>query len=134
MAAISAALVKELRDKTGAGMMDCKKALSETGGNMETFQTFVSNAARAALECGGDRDAILAASFPGAGHSFEQQLTDNIATIGENMTLRRAAALSVEPGIVAAYVHSALAPGLGKIGVLVASVLIQAMSKRGIEP
>jgi len=172
MAAISAALVKELRDKTGAGMMDCKKALSETDANMEeavdwlrtkglaaaakkagrvaaeglvgvvaeanrgavvevnaetdfvarneTFQAFVTNAAQAALETGGDAASILAASYPGTGNSFEQQLTDNIATIGENMSLRRAAALSVDKGVVAAYVHSALAPGLGKIGVLVA--------------
>ncbi len=172
MAAISAAMVKELRDKTGAGMMDCKKALSETGANMEeavdwlrtkglaaaakkagrvaaeglvgvvadatrgamvevnaetdfvarneTFQEYVSSAAQAALETGGDTGAILAAAYPGGGNSFEQQLTDNIATIGENMSLRRATALSVDKGVVAAYVHSALAPGLGKIGVLVA--------------
>jgi len=172
MSAISAAMVKELRDKTGAGMMDCKKALSETGGNMEeavdwlrtkglaaaakkagrvaaeglvgvvadatrgamvevnaetdfvarneTFQEYVSSAAKAALETGGDTGAILAATYPGGTNSFEQQLTDNIATIGENMSLRRATALSVDKGVVAAYVHSALAPGLGKIGVLVA--------------
>ena len=165
-------MVKELRDKTGAGMMDCKKALSETDGNMEeaidwlrtkglaaaakkagrvaaeglvgvtaeanrgamvevnaetdfvarneTFQTFVTSAAQAALEHNGDTGAILGATYPGGGNSFEQQLTDNIATIGENMSLRRATALSVEKGVVAAYVHSALVPGLGKIGVLVA--------------
>jgi len=172
MTAISAAMVKELRDKTGAGMMDCKKALSETDGKMEeavdwlrtkglaaaakkagrvaaeglvgvtaeasrgamvevnaetdfvarneTFQAFVTSAAQAALEHNGDAGAILGATYPGGGNSFEQRLTDNIATIGENMSLRRATALSVEKGIVAAYVHSALAPGLGKIGVLVA--------------
>jgi len=172
MAAISAAMVKELRDKTGAGMMDCKKALSEMDGNLdeavdwlrkkglasaakkagrvaaeglvgaladgtrgalvevnaetdfvarnETFQEFVSASTRVALSSDGSVDAILKAPYGDSGHSVEEQLTQNIATIGENMTVRRAAVLAVQNGVVAPYVHSALLPGLGKIGVLVA--------------
>lgn len=169
--AITAALVKELRDKTGAGMMDCKKALSETDGELEqavdwlrtkglaaaakkagrtaseglvglhvsgntgamvevnaetdfvarneTFQEFVLNVARVALEAGGDLDAIKAAAYPGEDRSVEEQLTHLIATIGENMHLRRATVVSVDEGALAAYVHNQMAPGLGKIGVLV---------------
>src|SRR2546425_1019565 len=83
MANISAQMVKELRDKTGAGMMDCKAALGETNGNMD-------------------------------------QAVDWLRKIGENMTLRRAASLEVEQGVIANYVHNAVAEGLGKIGVLVA--------------
>lgn len=172
MAQVTAALVKELREKTGAGMMDCKKALSETGGSMEeavdwlrknglaaaakksgrvaseglvavygngaegavaevnaetdfvsrneTFQSFAEQVAAIACKAKGDLDAIKAAAFPGSGRSVADELTHNIATIGENMNLRRAAYLSASPGIVASYVHNALKPGLGKIGVLVA--------------
>lgn len=172
MAQITAALVKELREKTGAGMMDCKKALTETDGalddavdwlrkqglaaaakkagrvasegliavaaannegavveiNAETdfvareqrFQGFCEQVAQIALGKKGDLEAILAAAYPGAGHSVADELTQLIATIGENMGLRRAAYLSVGTGVVASYVHSALKPGLGKIGVLVA--------------
>lgn len=172
MADITAALVKELREKTGAGMMDCKKALTETGGDMEvavdwlrkkglsaaakksgrvaaegligvastgqraamvevnaetdfvarneTFQAFVETAAKVALDVGEDIEAIKAAPYPGGTGSVADQLTQLVATIGENMTLRRARVLSVTNGVVATYVHSALRPGLGKIGVLVA--------------
>jgi elongation factor Ts len=172
MAEITATLVKELREKTGAGMMDCKKALGETLGDLEkavdwlrtkglsaaakkagrvaaeglvgvvasgnrgavvevnaetdfvgrneTFQKFVAATARIALESGGDMSKIVAAPFPATGRDVQGELTNLIATIGENMSLRRAAALSVSDGIVAAYMHNAVAPDLGKIGVLVA--------------
>lgn len=171
MAQITAALVKELRDKTGAGMMDCKKALSETDGGMdeavdwlrknglaaaakksgrvaseglvgvfasgeegavvevnaetdfvsrnEDFQKFVEQVAAIASTAKGDLDVIGESDVPDSGRSVADELTHNIATIGENMNLRRAAYLAVSPGIVASYVHGALKPGLGKIGVLV---------------
>jgi elongation factor Ts len=172
MAEITAALVKDLREKSGAGMMDCKKALNETGGDIdaaidwlrkkglsaaakksgrvaaegligvasgpqvaamveinaetdfvarnETFQDFVANVAKIALEVGEDVEALKAAPFPGSSHTVADQLTQLVATIGENMTIRRARVLRVSSGTVATYVHSALKPGLGKIGVLVA--------------
>jgi elongation factor Ts len=172
MAEITAALVKELREKSGAGMMDCKKALGETAGDVEAaidwlrkkglaaaakkagrvaaeglvgvaaagtkgvavevnaetdfvgrndqFQGFVSTVAKVALEKGGDIEIVRAAEFPGAGKNVGEQLTALIATVGENMNLRRAVRLEVSQGVVANYVHSAIAPGLGKIGVLVA--------------
>ncbi|SIO20032.1 translation elongation factor Ts (EF-Ts) [Rhodovulum sp. ES.010] len=165
--AITAALVKELRDKTGAGMMDAKKALTETGGDMEAavdwlrtkglakaakksgrtaaeglvavevaggkgvavevnsetdfvaknaeFQEMVAGIAKAALEAD-DIDALKAADL--GGKSVEDTLTDKIATIGENMTLRRMA--KVEGETVVSYMHNAAVPGMGKIGVLVA--------------
>jgi len=171
MAQITAALVKELRDKTGAGMMDCKKALAETDGGMdeavdwlrknglaaaakksgrvaseglvgvfasgtegavvevnaetdfvsrnETFQHFVEQVAAIAVTAKGDVDVINGSDFPGSDRNVADELTHNIATIGENMTLRRADYLSVSAGAVASYVHNALKPGLGKIGVLV---------------
>jgi elongation factor Ts len=171
MAQITAALVKELREKTGAGMMDCKKALGETDGSMddavdwlrknglaaaakksgrvasegligvfagsaegavvevnaetdfvsrnENFQNFVEQVAAIACTAKGDVDVIAGTDFPGSGRSVAEELTHNIATIGENMNLRRAAYLSVSSGVVASYVHGALKPGLGKIGVLV---------------
>ncbi|HYZ21495.1 MAG TPA: translation elongation factor Ts [Rhodopila sp.] len=172
MAAITAALVKDLREKTGAGMMDCKKALTETEGDLEaavdwlrtkglaaaakksgrvaaeglvavaseprkaavvevnaetdfvarneTFQAFVENVAKIALQVGDDLDAIKAAPYPGSGRSVADELTQLIATIGENINLRRAKVLTVKQGVVATYMHNALRPGLGKIGVLVA--------------
>ena len=172
MSEITAALVKDLRDKTGAGMMDCKKALIEVAGDVEaaidwlrkkglaaaakksgriaseglvgvasapgraavvevnaetdfvarneTFQGFVETVAKLALEIGDNLAALKAAPFPGSGRTVEEELTHMVATIGENMSLRRAQVLSVEKGVVAAYVHSALKPGLGKIGVIVA--------------
>jgi elongation factor Ts len=172
MATISAALVKELREKTGAGMMDCKTALTETGGDMEaavdwlrakglakaakkagrvaaeglvgvsegdgraavvevnsetdfvarneTFQDMVSTIADVARDTGGDTAALAAAPYPGAGKSVEEHVTEMVATIGENLSLRRSAVLTVGEGTVASYIHGAVKPGLGRIGVLVA--------------
>jgi elongation factor Ts len=172
MAEITASLVKELREKTGAGMMDCKKALGETAGDVEKavdwlrtkglsaaskkagriaaeglvgvassgtrgavvevnaetdfvgrndqFQKFVAAATKLALENGGDLAKVAAAPFPGTDRDVQGELTNLIATIGENMGLRRAASLSVSDGVVIAYTHNAVAPDLGKIGVLVA--------------
>jgi elongation factor Ts len=172
MAAITAALVKDLREKTGAGMMDCKKALVENDGDIEvaidwlrkkglaaaakksgriaaeglvgvasaplkaaivevnaetdfvarneTFQEFVATVAQVALAVGDNLDAINAAPFAGTDRTVAEQLTHLIATIGENMHIRRAAVLTVSQGVVATYVHQALKPGLGKIGVLAA--------------
>ncbi len=172
MAEITAAMVKDLRETSGAGMMDCKKALNETGGDMaaavdwlrakglataskkssrtaaeglvgvatsgtkgaavevnsetdfvaknDQFQDFVRSVTQIALETGKDDvDALKAAAYPGEG-SVEEKLTNNIATIGENQTLRRAKVLSVSQGAVVSYVHNAVTAGLGKIGVLVA--------------
>lgn len=171
MAEITAALVKELREITGAGMMDCKKALTENGGNLETsvdwlrkkglaaaakkagrvaaeglvgiaaegtkgalievnsetdfvarndqFQAFVAAVAKLALTAG-DIEAIKAAKFPGESLTVAEKLTQLVSTIGENMNLRRMAALSVSKGVVATYMHNAAAPNMGKIGVLVA--------------
>jgi elongation factor Ts len=171
MAEITAASVKELRERTGAGMMDCKKALAENNGDMEAsvdwlrakglaaaakkagrtaaeglvgvaveatrgavvevnsetdfvakneqFQDFVRNVATLALQANGDIEALKSAAYPGGG-TVEEKLTDNIATIGENQSLRRTALLEVSQGAVVSYVHNAVAPGMGKIGVLVA--------------
>jgi elongation factor Ts len=171
MAEITAATVKELRERTGAGMMDCKKALGETQGDMEAaidwlrtkglaaaakkagrtaaeglvgvavavtkgavvevnsetdfvakneqFQEFVRTVAQLALKTGSDTEALKAAAWP-AGGTVEEKLNGNIATIGENQSLRRAAVLDVNEGAVVSYVHNQVAPGLGKIGVLVA--------------
>jgi elongation factor Ts len=171
MAEITAAAVKELREKSGAGMMDCKKALSETAGDMDAavdwlrakglaaaakkssrtaaeglvgvavagtkgvavevnsqtdfvakndiFQGFVRDVTAIALEKGADIDTLKAAQMP-AGGTVEEVLTANISTIGENQVLRRAKKVEVSNGAVIPYVHNAAAPGLGKIGVLVA--------------
>jgi elongation factor Ts len=171
MTTISATMVKELREMTGAGMMDCKKALSETEGDIESavdllrkkglakaakkagrtaaegligaatgdgvgalvevnsetdfvarnpeFQTFVKTATKIALTTGGDIDALSAAKMSD-GTTVADTLSNLIAKIGENMTLRRTAVLAVSPGAVASYVHNAAAPNLGRIGVLVA--------------
>ena len=86
----------------------------------ETFQKFVVAVAKIALEKGGDLDAIQAAAFPGTGRTVADELTHMIATIGENMSFRRAGALTVSQGVVASYIHNATGPGLGRIGVLVA--------------
>ncbi|MBN9580774.1 MAG: elongation factor Ts [Afipia sp.] len=170
MATITAALVKDLRDKTGAGMMDCKQALNETNGDMdaavdwlrkkglskaakksgrvaaegliaaltegnkgvvvevnsetdfvarnEQFQGLVKMIAQVAMKAGADVEKIKAA--PVGEVTVEQAISDAIATIGENMTLRRAAGLSVGEGVVSSYVHNAVLDGLGKMGVLVA--------------
>jgi elongation factor Ts len=171
MAEITAATVKELRERTGAGMMDCKKALGETGGDMEAaidwlrtkglaaaakkagrtaaeglvgvtvegrkgaiievnsetdfvakneqFQEFVRTVAAITLGTGGDIAALKDACWPGGG-TVDEKLTSNIATIGENQSIRRAASLAVQQGVIVSYVHNAVAPGLGRIGVLVA--------------
>ena len=170
MAEITASLVKELRDKTGAGMMACKTALKETNGdiaaagdwlrkngelkaankasrvtaegligvavgehsgvlvevNAETdfvgrndeFKSFVKSAAELALEDGCALEALMAKKMGGG--TVQETLTALIAKIGENMSVRRVASLSVDPGVVVSYVHNASAPELGKIGVLVA--------------
>jgi elongation factor Ts len=172
MAAITAALVKDLREKTGAGMMDCKKALVENDGDIEvaidwlrkkglataakksgriaseglvavasapgkaavvevnaetdfvsrneTFQAFVQEVAKIALNVGEDIATINAQPFPGTGRTVAEELTHLVATIGENMNIRRARVLTVPQGVVATYMHSSVKPGLGKIGVLAA--------------
>ena len=169
---ISAAQVKELRDLTGAGMMDCKAALNETNGNMEeavdwlrkkgiskadkkagrtaaegligvdsgvreaavvevnsetdfvarnaAFQEIVANVAKVALAYGGKTEAVAAAKYPGSDKSVTDTIKDAVGTIGENMGFRRSAKLTVPHGVVATYVHNAVADGLGKLGVLVA--------------
>ena len=173
MADITPALVKDLRDRTGAGMMDCKRALTEAAGDAEaaidwlrkkglsaaakksgrtaaeglvgvasavgraaivevnaetdfvarnpTFQAFVEQVAKIALDVGEEIDAIRAAPYPGRTHDVGEELTQLVATIGENLHLRRARVLSVPGGTVASYVHNVVVPGapLGKIGVLV---------------
>ena len=170
MANITAGMVKALRDKTGAGMMDCKAALGETNGDMEAaidwlrkkgiskaakkagrtaaeglvgvavgndagalievnaetdfvarndeFKGFVKSAALLALEESGDLEKILNRKMGSS--SAQATLTELVAKIGENLSVRRATALAVSPGVVAAYVHNATSPELGKIGVLVA--------------
>ncbi|MCJ2033761.1 translation elongation factor Ts [Methylobacterium sp. J-068] len=172
MANITAALVKELREKTGAGMMDCKGALNETDGDIEaavdwlrkkglakaakkagrvaaeglvavesaghhaaivevnsetdfvarndSFQGFAREAAKLALNTDGTLEGLEAATFPGAATTVKESLANLIATIGENMTLRRVAKLDVTKGVIASYVHGQVVEGLGKIGVLVA--------------
>jgi len=169
---ISAALVKQLRELTGAGMMDCKKALEETGGDLDAavdwlrkkgiakaekksgrtaaegligvasagasavvvevnsetdfvarndaFQTLVADIARVALDTDGSVEAVAAAPYPGADKTVEQAIKDAVATIGENMSLRRSAKVSVGSGTVATYMHNAVKTDLGKLGVLVA--------------
>ncbi len=171
MAEITAAAVKDLRERSGAGMMDCKKALTENGGDMEAavdwlrakglataakksgrvaaeglvgvavaglkgaavevnsetdfvskneqFQDFVRTVTGLALESDGTVETLAGAAYPGGG-TVTEKLTANIATIGENQTLRRVKTVSVSDGVVVPYVHNAAAPGLGKIGVLVA--------------
>src|ERR1043165_4833627 len=168
---IPAATVKELRERPSAGMMDCKKALAETNGDMEAaidwlrakglsaaakkagrtaseglvgvvvegnrgavvevnsetdfvakneiFQDFVRNVAKLALQHGTDVEALGAAQYPEGG-TVQEKLTDNIAKIGENQSLRRAAVLEIGQGAIVPYVHNQVAPGLGKIRVLVA--------------
>ncbi|MEQ8658020.1 MAG: translation elongation factor Ts [Hyphomicrobiales bacterium] len=172
MAAITAAAVKELRETTGAGMMDCKAALVETDGDMEAavdylrtkglaraakkasrvaaeglvglvadgkqaamielnsetdfvarndqFQALVMGVAKTALGTDGSVEAVQAATLEGSDKTVDASIKDAVATIGENMNLRRVTKLTVNEGIVASYVHSSVAPGLGKIGVLIA--------------
>ncbi|MES2420772.1 MAG: translation elongation factor Ts [Pseudomonadota bacterium] len=171
MADITAAMVKDLREKSGAGMMDCKKALSENAGEMEQamdwlrtkglaaaakkssrtaaeglvgvavsgtkgaavevnsetdfvakndqFQSFVRDVTQIALATGGDIESLKSQTMP-SGKTVEEVLTNNVATIGENQSLRRSRTLEVSKGAVVPYIHNQAAPGLGKIGVLVA--------------
>ena len=172
MAEVTAALVKELRDRTGAGMMDCKRALGDTSGDIESavdwlrkkglaaaakkagrvaadglvgvatrgpagavvevnsetdfvarnelFQAFVRAVATLAVGGDGDVEKLKQAAYPGTGRTVAEELTELVGRIGENLVLRRAQRLAVGKGHVASYVHNSLAPGLGKIGVLVA--------------
>ncbi|MDB5505697.1 MAG: Ts [Devosia sp.] len=169
---ITAAMVKTLRDSTGVGMMDCKRALAETNGDFEAavdwlrsrglakaakkagriaaeglvgitidgvngavvevnsetdfvarneqFQSIVGNVSKLALQSDGDVSRLGEMPYPGTGRSVSGELTDAISKIGENMNLRRTALLSVTDGVIGSYVHSAIKPGMGKIGVLVA--------------
>jgi len=172
MADVTPQMVKDLREKTGAGMMDCKKALAETSGDMEgaidwlrkkglsqaakksgrvaaeglvgvategaagaalevnaetdfvarneTFQGFVEAATKLTVGTKGDAEKLKTVAYPGESRNVGEQLTHLIATIGENMNIRRAAYLSVGEGVVTSYIHTAAKPGMGKIGVLVA--------------
>lgn len=172
MTTITAALVKELRDKTGAGMMDCKAALTENGGEMEAaidwlrkkglakaakkagriaaegligvmtdgkkgaavevnsetdfvarnpqFQGMVVDITKLAPAAGGDVDKLLAMPYPGKQISVDEHVKEMIATIGENMGVRRTAVLSVGEGVVADYIHNRAGDGIGKMGILVA--------------
>lgn len=169
---ITASMVKQLRDMTGAGMMDCKTALNETGGDMEAavdwlrakgiskadkkagrtaaeglvgiagsddaavvvevnsetdfvarndeFQALVCEVAEAALTTDGSTEATAAAMLASSGKSVTDTVKDAVGKIGENLSFRRSTRLSVSNGAVATYVHNAAAPGLGKLGVLVA--------------
>jgi elongation factor Ts len=172
MATITATMVKELREKTGAGIMDCKAALAETNGDMEAavdwlrakglakaatkagrvategliglaadareaalvevnsetdfvarnqnFQEMVSAIAAAALTAKGNLDKLAAAKYGSGKATVAETIKEMIGSIGENMSLRRAAYLSANKGVVASYMHNTIAPGLGKIGVIVA--------------
>lgn len=169
MAEITAALVKDLRETTGAGMMDCKKALVESNGDREAaidwlrkkglaaaakksgrvaseglvgvalgagkaavvevnsetdfvarneaFQNYVETVAKLALEVGSDVETLKATAYPGTGRTVAEEAVNLVATIGENMNVRRVAVISAP--VVGAYIHGALKPGLGKIGVIV---------------
>jgi elongation factor Ts len=172
MTTITASLVKELRDKTGAGMMDCKTALTETQGDVEAaidwlrkkglskaakkadriaadglvgaavsgstgalvevnsetdfvarndkFQDLVRQIAGLAVQAGGNLETLLGLTYPGTSNTVDGHVKELVATIGENMSVRRATALQAKNGIVSSYVHNRVADGLGKIGVLVA--------------
>ncbi|MEM9495192.1 MAG: translation elongation factor Ts [Pseudomonadota bacterium] len=175
MAGITAAMVKELRETTGAGMMDCKTALNENDGDMEAavdwlrtkglakaakkagrtaaeglvavtvedkgagatgvlvevnsetdfvarneiFQAMVADVAQAAVGVDGDLEKLRGAAFPGVDKSVDEHIAEMVGKIGENMALRRASGISVDEGVVAAYVHGQVTDGAGKIGVIV---------------
>jgi elongation factor Ts len=172
MAEITAAMVKDLREKTGVGMMDCKAALAATNGDMdaavdwlrakglakaakkstrvaaeglvgvavegltgaavevnsetdfvarnEKFQEMVAEITKLALVAKGDLEKLKTMKFPGSPHAVAEYVAEMVATIGENMTVRRTASLTVSDGVIGSYVHNQAAPGMGKIGVLVA--------------
>jgi elongation factor Ts len=180
MSNVSAALVKELREKTGVGMMDCKQALAETKGDMEAaidwlrkkglskaakksdriaaeglvgivasgrkgavtevnsetdfvarnvqFQEMVSAITQVSSTAGGDVAKLLASAYPGKSATVDAVVKEMIATIGENMNVRRTATVAVKEGVVADYVHNKVADGLGKIGVLIG------LESKGDEP
>ena len=169
---LSASMVKELREKSGAGMMDCKKALVESNGNMEDaidwlrkqglsavakksnriaaegligisisevkgaiveinsetdfvarnelFQNFVKNCSNLVLSNKSDINVLKKLPFPDSDRTVDQELNNNIATIGENMNIRRVEYLEVSEGVVASYIHNKIAEDLGKLGVIVA--------------
>lgn len=169
--AVTAQQVKELRELTGVGMMDCKKALAETDGNIEAavdwlrtrglakaakkagrvaaeglvgvaldgnrgaivevnsetdfvgrneqFQGIVGNVSKLALDASGDVGKLSEMPYPGTGRSVSAEITDAIATIGENMNLRRTASITVSDGVIGNYVHNSVKPGMGKLGVIV---------------
>jgi elongation factor Ts len=171
MAEITAGLVRDLREKTGVGMMDCKAALSATNGNMEEavdwlrakglakaakkstriaaeglvglcvkgtvgalvevnsetdfvarnekFQTMVAEISKLAINAHGSTEALKTMHFPGSPHAVAEYVAEMVATIGENMTVRRTAALAVKKGVIGSYIHNQIAPGMGKIGVIV---------------
>ena len=172
MADITAAMVKDLREKTGVGMMDCKTALAATNGDMEAaidwlrakglakaakkstrvaaeglvavsvdgttgavvevnsetdfvarnekFQAMVAEISKLAVKANGDTEKLKTMHIPGSPHAVAEYVAGMVAAIGENMTVRRTAALTVKDGVIASYVHNQIAPGMGKIGVIVA--------------
>ena len=172
MAEITAAMVKDLREKTGVGMMDCKSALAATNGNLEEavdwlrakglakaakkstrvaaeglvglcisgntgalvevnsetdfvarndkFQAMVGQIAKLAINAQGSTEALKTMHYPGSPHAVAEYVAEMVGSIGENMTVRRTAALSVKQGSIGSYIHNQIVPGMGKIGVLVA--------------
>jgi elongation factor Ts len=172
MAEITAGMVKDLREKTGVGMMDCKAALAANNGDMEAsidwlrakglakaakkstrvaaeglvglsvkglhgalvevnsetdfvarnekFQAMVAEISKLAVTANGDSEKLKTMKFPGSQHAVAEYVAEMVATIGENMTVRRTAALSVSDGVIGSYIHNQAAPGMGKIGVIVA--------------
>jgi elongation factor Ts len=172
MADITAGMVKDLREKTGVGMMDCKTALAATNGDMEAaidwlrakglakaakkstrvaaeglvglavkgtvgalvevnsetdfvarnekFQAMVAGISKLALNAHGSTESLKTMHFPGSSHAVAEYVAEMVATIGENMTVRRTSALSVTDGVIGSYIHNQIAPGMGKIGVMVA--------------
>jgi len=172
MAEISASMVKDLREKTGVGMMDCKAALAATNGNLEEavdwlrakglakaakkstrvaaeglvglsisgntgalvevnsetdfvarndkFQAMVGEIAKLAVKANGATETLKTMHFPGSPHAVAEYVAEMVATIGENMTVRRTAALTVKQGVIGSYIHNQIVPGMGRIGVIVA--------------
>ena len=172
MAEITASMVKDLREKTGVGMMDCKAALAATNGNLEEavdwlrakglakaakkstrvaaeglvglsisgntgalvevnsetdfvarndkFQAMVGEIAKLAVKANGATETLKTMHFPGSPHAVAEYVAEMVATIGENMTVRRTAALTVKQGVIGSYIHNQIVPGMGRIGVIVA--------------
>ncbi len=172
MAEITASMVKDLREKTGVGMMDCKAALAATNGNLEEavdwlrakglakaakkstrvaaeglvglsisgntgalvevnsetdfvarndkFQAMVGEIAKLAVKANGATETLKTMHFPGSPHAVAEYVAEMVATIGENMTVRRTAVLTVKQGVIGSYIHNQIVPGMGRIGVIVA--------------